>query len=37
VDNQATNDKKQITPALAALATVSENVDPVTEILADAG
>jgi transposase len=34
---QATNDKEQITPALAALANISQNVDPVTEILADAG
>ena len=34
---QATNDKEQIAPALVALAEVSLAVDPVTEMLADAG
>lgn len=34
---QATNDKEQVAPALAALAELSENVDPVTALLADAG
>jgi IS5 family transposase len=34
---QATNDKEQVAPALAALAELSENVDPVTDLLADAG
>jgi transposase/IS5 family transposase len=34
---QATNDKQQIAPALTAIAEVSENVDQVTHLLADAG